>query len=537
LPKRSILLLSPPGWTLSVGGPHIALPLLKRFLESRDVPVNIRDLNVEASRQYGSRISSSDAIRACEEPILQRLNDPYFSAQEKLNCVAERFGGQWDIQSGFGHKGIDLSASESVRVFSQLESPFTSFFASEVVPLVEDSEPIIVGFSVVVQAQLLPTFELCRVLRRSGFEGRIILGGNVITRIGSGLVKDWVFELIDGIVVTQGEEALLQVWDALGSGAGLDAVPNLTWKRGREIISNGKKSLQVADFEGPSFEGLHLDHYWGVSYLPVLGSRGCYYNRCSFCSIPYGWGNNGFIGHDKPQCVFKNMKESFYSSGINRFKFVDEALHPSVLHGLVELINRESFPCYFEGYARFDPFWCDSNFLAEARRAGLRKVYLGLEISPSEGRSRLGKSDLAKPVELLHKLRDSGIKAHVFCMFGYPGTGTEEAISTVEFALKYQHLIDSLDIFPFYYAKHTTVDLVKPVIDPEKDWALEYDYLPSEDGVLERDQVIELANQLENVIWKEKPIWLHPVYRLYSPWQESVQSGNLAPAIAGVSRN
>jgi len=520
-----------------VGGPHIALPLLKGFLESKGIPVTIRDLNAEASEWYDTRISESDTIAACEDPVLPRLNGPYFRAQDEIISVAERFGGVWDIQSGFRYHGFDPASSESTRSFSDLKSPFTSLFSFQVIPTVQDSEPAIIGFSIAVQAQLLPTFELCRLLRRSGYEGKIILGGNVITRLGDALMRNWVFELIDGIVVTQGEEALLQVWDALGNGAGLDAVPNLTWKRGGEIISNGKKSLQVADFEGPSFEGLHLDHYWGVSYLPMLGSRGCYYNRCSFCSIPYGWGNNGFIGHDQPQRVFTSLKESFYSSGINRFKFVDEALHPSVLHGLVKLINHESFPCHFEGYARFDPFWCDSNFLAEARRAGLRKVYLGLEISPSEGRSRMGKSDVAKPVELLHKLSDSGIKAHVFCMFGYPGTGTEEAISTVEFALKYQHLIDSLDIFPFYYAKHTTVDLVEPVIDSEKDWALEYDYVPSADGVLERDQVIELANQLEGVIWKEKPIWLHPVYRLYSPWQESVQSGNLASAIAGAGRN
>ena len=519
-----ILLLSPPSWTLNVGGPHIALPLLKGFLESHNIPVVIRDLNIACSRFYEVTLDQSDAVRACQNPTLSSMNAPYFHAQDRLSSVAALYRGSWDIQSGFCYDDLDPASSESIKSFSLQPSPHTEFFKAEVIPFVVDESPTIVGLSVIVPGQLLPTFELCRLLRAAGYNGKIVIGGNVITRLGSGLFLDWVFDLIDGIVSLQGEEALVGLFNAIKNGISFDDIPNLVWKHNGQIVSNKIKILESAQFKGPDFSGLNVNHYWGVPYLPMIGSRGCYYGRCNFCAIPYGWGNGGFIGHGTPRDVFEDMKSASDLFGLNRFKFVEEALHPSVLNGLIDLINDEDFDCHFEGYARLDSFWCNTSFLRKASGAGLRKLYLGLELSPSQTRSTLNKSDTAPALEILTKLHDTGIRAHVFCLFGYPGTGTEEAYSTIEFVLKHRDLIDSLDVFPFYYAKHTTVDLIRPILNAEKDWALEYEYVPQSDGVLSQVEVKELSTQLEDLLWKENPTWLHPVYRMYSPWQESLSS-------------
>jgi hypothetical protein len=495
------------------------LALLKGFLEQRGVPANIVDLNLGAAGRLGAHIDSEAVAYSCSERTLPALNEPYFKAEDHLSAIAEHFSGGWDLQSGFSFRGLDASSSESVRQHSTLKSPFTDFFLRESIPRVLESECSLVGISITIPTQLVPTFELCRLLRKAGFRRRIVLGGNMVSRLGESLRLDWVLDLVDGFISFQGEEAL---WTLSQEPEDWSSIPNLTWRKDGKIISNPARTLKRQDFSLPNFDGLPLEDYWGFRYLPIVASRGCYYGKCTFCAIPFGWGNGGFIGHSSPEDVVECIKSAHEQHGIANFKFVDEALHPQLIRRIAELLLKESLPVAFEGYARFDAAWGEREFLTLLSRAGLRKVYLGLELAPSNSRSLLNKGDSVgrHAVSILQNLHQSGILSHSFCMFGFPGTGVDEAVETVEFVLKHSSLIDSLDIFPFYYAKHTRVEGIRTIINPTKDWAVEYDYVPARQDVLPADRVSKLCHEIEGVIWNDRPEWLHPVYRMFSPWAD-----------------
>jgi hypothetical protein len=130
----------------------------------------------------------------------------------------------------------------------------------------------------------------------------------------------------------------------------------------------------------------------------------------------------------------------------------------------------------------------------------------------------LEKKDGADPAAILKNCAVSGVKVHFFCMFGFPGTGEAEAEETIDFVLRNQDLIDTIDVFPWCYAKHTSVPGVQPVIDSREDLALEYSRWSGGGGVLGPEQVLELAGRFEDQIWREVPRFLHPTYRLISPW-------------------
>jgi hypothetical protein len=212
------------------------------------------------------------------------------------------------------------------------------------------------------------------------------------------------------------------------------------------------------------------------------------------------------------------MKHCTATYGVNRFKFIDEALHPRMMHDLASLIEFEGLDFKFEAYLRLEKPWQQREMLQTSAKAGLRKVYLGLELVPSDERDLLAKSDNADPLRLLNELKDAGIKSHVFCMFGFPGTGLKEAFDTIEFALKHQDLIDTLDIFPFYYARHTKVEGVKIIDEPHTGWRVEHRYEPAEPETLHPSKVNILAERLSHIVWNENPQWFHPIYRMYSPW-------------------
>lgn len=513
-----IYLLFPPGWIYTTGGPNFALPLLKGYLDAQGIGTYLMDLNIGLSNYFKLRVSGRKIAEVCENPSLENLNKPYYFSQDQMSEIAKPYDAIWDIQLGFNYEGCSFSSSENIKEFSKLNSPFDSFYESELLTSIERLDPSVIGISVCVPSQLLPTFQIIRFLRNNGYSGKIILGGNLITRLGDSLIKDWVFELIDGAVLFQGEIALTSLYFALQKGERLDNIPNLIWKRNGKIVKNKIEYLTPENFGRPSYENLLFDSYWGINYIPVLGSRGCYYGKCTFCAIPYAYGNNGFLGNDNGLVVYDDMISGYEMTGINKYKFMEEALHPTILKKLSDKIISENFHCEFEGYARLDSFWQNENFLRKVSKAGLRKVYLGLELITSDKRELLNKSDSDKALEMLKKFSDAGIKTHVFTLFGYPGTGVDEAINTIEFVLKNKKLIDTLDVFPFYYAKHTTVPFIEIADEEGNDWAMEHRYKPISERVLTMEQTAELCNQLENIIWNEMPQWLHPTYRLYSPW-------------------
>lgn len=522
--KHIVHLINPPGWILNPGGAYIALPLLKSALTNQNIESNVVDANLDAASFYNLKIDVADLKNVGDDFSLASLNKPYFREQNRMMKLASAFNASWDIQLGYIPVGYDFGSSESVKEFSNLESVYTSYFKNELIPSIQRSNPLVIGISVTVPQQLLPTFELCRLLRSEGYKGKIILGGNMITRIDSNFNLTWVFELIDALTLFQGENSIPYYFKCIQNNLSLCNVPNLVWKDRGEIITNKAEYLKPNEFSRPDFSDLKVGEYWGNNYLTLLGSRGCYYGKCSFCAIPYAYGNNGFLGHDKPSNVFEDIVFNTEKFGINNFKFTDEALHPTILKKMSEEIISSNVECNFEGYARFDSFWKNEQFLKVVSKAGLRKVYLGLELIQSSKRDLLNKSDSDDALEMLQKFNDAGIKVHLFTLFGYPGTGVDEAINTVQFALKHQKLIDTLDVFPFYYAKHTKVPFVNPIISKNKDWAIEYDYETEIEGALKKEEVRILCEKLEDVIWNERPEWLHPTYRMISPFGSNAKN-------------
>lgn len=515
-----IALVLPPGWTLHPGGPHIALPLLKGFLQHHNVATKIHDLNIGSTSFHNISIEEGDVIAACQKLTRPAMNEVYFKAEDRLQALAKKFQGAWYAHEGFRRDGCNIASPDDIRQFSQHETPFTEYFIKQAIPEILRHDPKVIGISITVPTQVLQVFELIRLLRKAAYRGCIVIGGNVVTRLYKDMAVDWVFDLLDGVIHLQGERSLLEILNSLQSHGDLSQVPNLMWRDKGVIKCNHAALLQPVDFAPPDFSDLSLQKYWGTNYLTMVAGRGCYYGKCSFCAIPFGYGKDGFIGSTTALNVVKSIKNCITQYGINRFKFIDEALHPRMMRDLAVVIERESVDCSFEAYLRLETTWLKRDLLQSSAKAGLRKVYLGLELIPSDERDLLTKSDNADPLRLLSELKEAGIKSHVFCMFGFPGTGLKEAFNTIEFALKHHDLIDTLDIFPFYYARHTKVDGVTITDDPKVTWNVEHRYLPAAAETLHPAKVNILAERLSNVVWSEHPKWFHPIYRMFSPWHE-----------------
>lgn len=537
----SVSLVFPPGWTSVTGSPHAALPMLAGYLRAKGVECEVADLNHVPDEEPEAPAILDTVVTAAWKAGIEESNRIYFEAQYRRSLEADAFDAEWPLLLGFAYRGYPERSSRSAHESLGLNSPYTQVL-ERYVQHVSKRQFDVLGFSVAADRQLVFTLQLCSMLRASGYRGRIVLGGNTISRLSNELAATtWLWDLADALIVFQGEEALLAFCQEHKQRDHWRSIPGLIWRNeAGEGITNPHRINKIGNLVPcPDFSGLDVGGYWGVNYLCLVGSRGCYYGKCDFCPIPYGWGPNGFAGDRTAEKVFGDMLLLYEKHGIPRFKFTDEALSPVFMNNLAALIRRADAPFEWEGYTRFEKAWLDPKFVQHVADGGFRKGYFGLEVLPSDNRSVLNKGDSADPKVLLENCGATGVKAHLFCMFGYPGTGIDDAKRTTEFLLQNKGKIDTADIFGWGYAKHTKATGVEIIPDPEKDWALEYRYRPTVEGVLGPEEVQILSAGFEDLLWDEAPQFLHPVYRLVSPWRShdicppaeaALQQTELSPA-------
>lgn len=525
-----LLLIFPPGWNMNVGSPHLAIPLLQAVARKAGAEVFIKDLNWEIGECLGVRPNLTELVLAVEFGDLDSLNEPYFRAEDNLMEIARGYRATWNVQLGFQYSEYTPDSSAQVMEAAYAPSPFKEYYLRDVLPYVRGIGPDIIGLSIASPGQLIPAFQLCYLLKENGYDGLIIMGGNIISRLRNAVSNPDLYEFVDIFIFYQGEVPITEIIKIPKGNTDFSQIPNVAFLDGNSVVITPiLETINLQDLPEPDFEGFPIGKYWGENYITLVGARGCYYGRCHFCAIPLGWNNKGFAGVRRSDLIFNDMFQIYDKYGITRFKFVDEALIPNFMCGLALKIKNVGVPFEWEGYARLESKWLNEDFVKTMSEGGLKKCYFGLEVYPTGNRNALNKHDTPNPEKLLRICRKYDIKVHFFCLFGFPGTGRREAETTIDFVLRHADLIDTIDIYRFGYMRHTKVPGVKPLVEAKRDWAMEYDWLPHGEGILTRQEAEEMKIELEEIMWNEHPKMLHPTYRLLSPWRTRGQAINLTP--------
>jgi radical SAM superfamily enzyme YgiQ (UPF0313 family) len=142
-----------------------------------------------------------------------------------------------------------------------------------------DFQPDLVGISS-ISSTAPRAYELADYYRGQGIP--VVLGGAHCTFLPlEGL------EHADFVICGEGEEALVELVEALGNGGDFAAIQNLCYKDGDILRQNPRRPL-VADLDSLPIPNYSLIHGWKVGrrkgVVSIATSRGCPFN-CSFCSV------------------------------------------------------------------------------------------------------------------------------------------------------------------------------------------------------------------------------------------------------------
>jgi len=337
----------------------------------------------------------------------------------------------------------NLSSYEDLcdeRLIDALTSPFDSYIDGPYTASLRERDWAVIGFSVNYISQLPFALRLARVARRIRPEAVIVFGGTDTcdaVRFAKDPAAVWsLFADADVIVPGEGETALCDLLTAVRDGTSLAAARGVML-RGH---SYGRPPIvyeNVAALPAPDFTVWNWDDYWSPeSVILYSPTRGCYWNKCTFCDYGLNTDRPTSPSRERPVDVVVRDLAAIQQIGRTIYFAVD-AMSPRYLRVLCDALSEQDLGLRWSAELRLERTFPQRGMAAKLRQAGCIAVSFGYESASQRVLDLIDKGVRMSEVEpILRDLATAGVGAQ---MMGFTGFPTEQAD---EAALTYSYLTD-----------------------------------------------------------------------------------------------
>jgi ribosomal peptide maturation radical SAM protein 1 len=347
--KKSVLLVAMPFAGITI--PSIQLSVLGEYCKSHDVPIRTRDLYLKAAEIYGLQNYHSLIYPPNDSYTAQMAFSKYVFPAHWKN-TEEKFKNYFTTHIRQNTEGTLCSFEEYVQR--------TDLFYQWVLDHLEWGSADIIGFSL-NYGQLLPSLAVAKTIKERAPEKVIVFGGSrTIDELGKNVLR--AFDYVDYIVSGDGEDALVQL---ATEPKNYPLIPRLTHRVENEVEQNkGEASVDLNTAPLPSYDQFYQElattsdeirqffQYGGK--LPVEISRGCWWNRCSFCNLN--------LQHHK-------YREKSVDRIIQEITWLSERYHMMDFQLIGNTLPKTEYTGLFE---RLKQLGRDFSFFVEARAGQLR---------------------------------------------------------------------------------------------------------------------------------------------------------------------
>lgn len=293
----------------------------------------------------------------------------------------------------------------------------------------------------------------------------VIMGGPHVSAAPREILKD---PCVDFIIRGEGERPLVEFIKAMRSGAEMDNVPNLGFKRNSDIILNSiEKNYDIRDMAWADFSDFPADRYT-LGNKPlcfISASRGCPH-RCAFCSVHLTFGK-GF--RTRPiEDVINEIKKR-YDDGYRVFDFEDDNLsfNRDYFNEMLKLVI-SLFPkgdIHLTAMNGISYMSLDPEMLMLMKRAGFNSLNLSLVSSNEETLQRFRRPhDLGRYLDIVERAHSLGFDIVTYQILGLPGETVDDMIETTALLACLPVLIG---VSVFYLTPGSPIALGFPDMTPE----------------------------------------------------------------------
>lgn len=460
----SIVLIFPP--LTYPRTPYLGLPSLAAFLQQHGYRAHIIDANLDLFYSYFSKLNKDNVISCLLDDndwkfsdAVSTMHDNQITNQEKLNSKKIL-----DYAYNTIFKEIEVFCEEEAISNWGLRSVdirdiFNDDGIKIVLSKIFNKQPIIIGFSLLFPSQIVPAISLANLIREQGFKGHITLGGPQVVKLNATLSLDsHIYEIIDSVILYEGEEPLLSLARALSGDGRLNNVPNLIYKKKGTVVRNDLiKPIHINDLPTPDFKDIDFPLYLSNEQtVPFMATRGCYWDKCAFCT--YKDMHRFNVERKTPKTVVKQIRELLRLYPCRLIRIIDDALPPKVCRELSSQIIEEGVNVRWNCSARFEKSFT-ADLCKQMADAGCNRIIFGLESYNQRVLDLMNKGvDVNDILPILKNFHQVGIKCHLSCIIGFPSETIEEAINTERFLIDNADIYDTCGVQPFNLEEGTIID-------------------------------------------------------------------------------
>jgi anaerobic magnesium-protoporphyrin IX monomethyl ester cyclase len=314
----------------------------------------------------------------------------------------------------------------------------------EILRLLREADPILVGFSLIFQYYLPLIGDLARFLRARGVKCHLTVGGHY----PSLRYEDTLNHIpeLDSVVRFEGELTICELAEKLRAGEEWRDIKGIAYRKNRKPFSNDLRPL-IADLDTLPFPNRNSKE--GITCMKkrsayILAKRGCL-KDCSFCSIRkfYGKPPGGLRRTRTVQNVVKEMQELYEKNQTCIFLFQDDDfLSPGNLGNawaldFVAELEHQDLADKFLWKISCRPDEIKKEVFEKLKKAGLFLVYLGIESGNPTGLRVLNKHlTVEQNVSAVEALKQIGLLYDFGFMLTDPSSTFETVRENIAFLRK-----------------------------------------------------------------------------------------------------
>jgi ribosomal peptide maturation radical SAM protein 1 len=405
--KKNVLLMAMPFAGTAI--PSIQLPILEGYLKERNVDVSTKHLYLNAAEIYGLNNYNC---------LISSPNDPYNAQMFFSKFVFPQY---WNETKENFKKFFNEKIKNNEISFEEYQQ-LTDIFYNWTLENVDWESYDIIGFTL-NYGQFLPSLAIAKKIKELDSEKKIILGGSrTINQIGINVFK--TFEYIDFIVSGEGEEALHLLASDFED---YKSIPNLIYRDDKEIKWNRSDDFIDLDtlpffsydqfYQDLSNTSEEIQQYYSLfGRLPIEISRGCWWNKCSFCNLNLQHKNY------REKSVEKIVEEiAFLSDKYNmlNFQIIGNALLKTQYRPLCEKLIELGRDFSFFAEARAGRLKSDDYTLL--KKAGFITIQTGIETFSQNYLSKMNKGTrVIDNIASLKFCKENGISNSYNMIINYP---------------------------------------------------------------------------------------------------------------------
>ncbi len=284
------------------------------------------------------------------------------------------------------------------------------------------------------------------------------------------------------VLLDEPELVFADLLDCLATRTTLAGVPGLAFRDGRQPVVNPRRP-RIDDLDRlplPDHSLVDLSLY-AEPLRPgpiavTLSARGCSH-ACVFCTRTYG----RQMRYRSPGNILDEARLLAGRHGVRNLRFMDDTLpldRPRLLE-LCRLLSRERLDLEWTALSRLDCL--EPSLLAEMRRAGCRRLYVGLESTSQLVLDSLRKGYRAEQMpRLVRQVRDAGLELSGFFIVGTPWETPSDIDASIRAAIDWD--LDFVIVTRLQYWPGTSLGLdsrpsslfpFRPVTAPDSTLAAE----------------------------------------------------------------